>query len=109
MDPSSAAGSLVLPGALVVAGFGSVIGVVAYLFRRLFNAMDAQISDLKARVQRGEDRFDKQTERHIQALEGAIFANTKALSLAEASAEDRFNHLMARFSEVLETVKETRE
>ena len=105
MDPTTSAGSLVLPAALVVGGFGAMVGAVTFLFQRLLSSLKEQVTDLKIRVDRGEERYERLAERHITVLEGSLIANTKALLESNDAAEDRFKHLMAHMTSVLDAVR----
>ena len=105
MDPTTSAGSLVLPAALVVGGFGAMVGAVTFLFQRLLSSLKEQVTDLKIRVDRGEERYERLAERHITVLEGSLIANTKALLEANDAAEDRFNHIIAHMNTLLNAMK----
>ena len=94
-----------LPGALVIAGLGALVGAITFLFGRLLSSLKEQLGDLKTRVDRADERYEKLNERHIGLLEGALIANTKALLEANDAAEDRFKHLLAHITTVLEAVR----
>ena len=100
-----AAGSLVLPGALVIAGLGALVGAITFLFGRLLSSMKERMDDLKARVDKADLRYENLNERHLGLLEGSLIANTKALLEANDAAEDRFKHLLAHITTVLDAVK----